>query len=138
MIKTLDESNVKQRGMVLETLFKASKELFSAHQYQVIKQKPGTVQSLRTLLQEHFGQNEKSMLLCNYSMPIAGQGNWWGGHISPIAAFDDQSDSALIMDVWIYTNPFWITLENLLAATVLSTDQDSNDSRGFVQIILMV
>ena len=120
--------------MILETLFKASEELFSAHQYQVIKQKPETIQSLRTLLQDHFGQNKKSMLLCNYSMPVARQGNWWGGHISPIAAFDEQSDSALIMDVWIYTDPFWINLENLHAATVFSTDADSNNSRGFVQI----
>ena len=134
MVKSLDEGSVKQRGMILETLFKASEELFLAYQYQVIKQKPETIQSLRTLLQDHFGQNKKSMLLCNYSMPIAGQGNWWGGHISPIAAFDEQSDSALIMDVWIYTDPFWINLENLHAATVISTDADSNNSRGFVQI----
>ena len=135
MVKSLDEGSVKQRGMILKTLFNASEELFSDYQYQVIKQKPVTIQSLRNLLQEHFSQNKKCMLLCNYSMPTAGQGNWWGGHISPIAAFDEQSDSALIMDVWIYTDPFWINLENLHTATVLSTDPDSNDSRGFVQII---
>ena len=68
-------------------------------------------------------------------MPIAGQGKWWGGHISPITAFDEASDSALILDVWIYTDPFWIDLETLLAATVLSIDPDSNESRGFVQIV---
>ena len=129
MVKSLDESSIKQRGMILETLFKASKELFSAYQYQVIKQKPETIQSLRTLLQDHFGQNKKSMLLCNYSMPIAGQGNWWGGHISPIAAFDEQSDSALIMDVWIYTDPFWINLENLHAASYKASNKNPEWSR---------
>ena len=75
------------------------------------------------------------MLLCNFSMPIAGLGNWWGGHISPIAAFDEASDSALILNVGNYTDSFWIDVETLLESTVLSTDPDSNDSRGFVQII---
>ena len=67
-------------------------------------------------------------------MPMAGQGEWWAGHISPLAAFDPLTNSALILDVWHYTEPLWVDLQTLLASTVLSTDADSKKPRGFVQI----
>ena len=135
MVKVLDENRVKQRGMTLQTLANACEELFSSRKLRVIKHKPEMVGALRQILLEHFSRHDDCVLLCNYSMPIAGQGNWWGGHISPVAAFDKSTDSVLIMDVWKFTDPFWIDLETLHNATVLSIDPDSNDSRGFVQII---
>ena len=66
-------------------------------------------------------------------MPLAGQGDWYGGHISPIAGYDPVTDSALIFDVWKYTDPLWVSLENLLAAT-RAVDPDSGEPRGFVRI----
>ena len=133
--QTLDEKVVRKRGMTLEELFEASKELFSRDNYEVIKQLPDSVEKLRELLINHFQRNTPGVLLSNYCMKLAGEGDWWAGHISPIAAYDEASDSALILDVWKFTDPFWINLVQLLSSTVLSIDQDSQKSRGFVQII---
>ena len=136
--QTLDEKVVRKRGMVLDELFTASEVLFSRGNtlsgYEVIKQLPDSVEKLRELLTNHFQRKMPGVLLSNYCMKLAGEGDWWAGHVSPIAAYDEASDSALILDVWKYTDPFWINLAQLLSSTVLSIDQDSQKSRGFVQI----
>ena len=133
--QTLDEKVVRKRGMTLEELWEASKKLFPSDNYEVIKQVPDSIENLRELLIHHFQRKMPAVLLSNYCMKLAGEGDWWAGHISPIAAYDEVSDSALILDVWKFTDPFWINLRQLLSSTVLSIDQDSQKSRGFVQII---
>ena len=134
LVKTLDESLVKQRGMTLDTLTKSCQELFTEPKFQVIQFQPNSIEDLEKMFLEHFEKNSgsKKVLICNYNMKLAGQGDWLGGHISPVAAFDKTTNSALILDVWKYTDPFWIRLETLLNS--LSIDPDSNKSRGFVQI----
>ena len=137
IVKTLDESLVKQKGMTLDTLTKSCQELFYEPKFQVIQFQPNSIEDLEKMFLEHFEKNSgnKKVLICNYNMKLAGQGDWLGGHISPVAAFDKQTNSALILDVWKYTDPFWIGLETLLNS--LSTDPDSNRPRGFVEIKLL-
>jgi hypothetical protein len=54
------------------------------------------------------------------------------GHISPLAAYDSQSDSVLILDVAGYKNPwYWAPIEHLYQA--MST-LDNNITRGWLII----
>ena len=58
-----------------------------------------------------------------------------GGHISPVAAYDEASDRFLILDVARYKYPpVWVKAEDLFAA--MNTPDSDNDmkSRGFVLI----
>lgn len=134
----LKEDAVKQRGMVLEELFSTCEEIFGNKNYQITKELPKSVEDLKEVLKTHFRllneTNERGIILCNYDMKVAGQGDWWGGHISPIAAYDMISDSVLILDVWKYTDPVWIPMDKLYKSTMQSVDLDSKKSRGFVRI----
>ena len=93
--QTLDENVVKSHGMTLEEIYEASQELFSWDKTSVTKELPDSIEKLRQLLINHFKKKTPRILICNYSMKLAGQGNWRPGHISPIAAYDRASDSAL-------------------------------------------
>ena len=125
---TLNESEVRTRGMTLATLARACSKLFPTSTIQ----QPATVADLKQVLEEHFHcEKASSVLLCNYSMAVAGQGDWWSGHISPVGAYVDGQ--VLIMDVWMYTAPCWVSLETLLAAT-RDVDSDSGCPRGFVRV----
>lgn len=69
-------------------------------------------------------------VVVNYDMSTAGQ-TPWGGHFSPIAAYHSGTDSFLVMDVWIHTQPLWIQWRDLFAATC-AVDSSSGLPRGFV------
>ena len=71
-------------------------------------------------------------LLANYDRRAIGQAG--GGHISPLAAFDEGSDRVLILDVARYRYPSaWVPLSLLLQA-MQRPDADSGRSRGLVRI----
>lgn len=71
-------------------------------------------------------------LLVNYSREPLGQGAY--GHISPIAAYDLETDRFLVLDVttyhyppvWVETTTLWRALETM--------DSSSGLSRGFVEV----
>lgn len=57
-----------------------------------------------------------------------------GGHISPLAAYDAQSDRFLILDVSRYKYPpVWVEAETLWQA-IRTTDSVSGKTRGFLTI----
>ena len=71
-------------------------------------------------------------MLVNYQREVLGQRRV--GHISPVAAYDRQSDSVLILDTATYNYPAtWVPLPRLHAAMVV-TDPASGRSRGFVEV----
>lgn len=56
------------------------------------------------------------------------------GHLSPLAAYDPQTDSVLILDVAKFKYPpFWVTLTDLLNA-MNTIDPDSGLSRGVIRV----
>lgn len=84
---------------------------------------------LRALVIGAFS-DPRSRIIVNYSRKPLGQTG--DGHLSPIAAFDDASDSVLLLDVAKFKYPpTWIGLSDLLAA-MATTDPDSGISRGLV------
>ncbi|MDJ0578839.1 phytochelatin synthase family protein [Crocosphaera sp.] len=77
-------------------------------------------------------QQENNFVLVNYLRSSIGQQR--GGHISPIAAYHEESDRFLILDVSRYKYPpVWVKAEELWNATN-TIDSTSEKTRGFVLI----
>lgn len=76
--------------------------------------------------------DRNSRFVVNYSrqaLPQTGD-----GHISPIGAYDEATDSVLILDVAKYKYaPVWITVQKMHDAMMLK-DSGSGRSRGFVVV----
>lgn len=70
-------------------------------------------------------------VLVNYLRKAIGQER--GGHISPLAAYDAETDRFLILDVSRYKYPpIWITASRLYEAMNTPDADNQNRSRGFV------
>lgn len=72
-------------------------------------------------------------VIVNYLRGALGQER--GGHISPLAAYDSQTDRFLVLDVARYKYPpVWVSASDLFAA--MNTPDSDNDgrSRGFVLV----
>jgi hypothetical protein len=55
------------------------------------------------------------------------------GHHSPLTAYNQTADMFLILDVWKFSEPFWIKTD-LLYQCITEIDPDSGKPRGFIQI----
>ncbi len=76
--------------------------------------------------------DRNSRFIANYSRKALPQEG--DGHISPVAAYDEATDSVLILDVAKYKYPpVWVSVETLHAGMMM-TDSGSNRSRGFVVV----
>ncbi len=74
--------------------------------------------------------SEDDYVLVNYSRKALGQPG--GGHISPVGAYDEASDSFLVMDVNPNRAPWvWIAADDLVAAM---RTFDTVENRGYVLI----
>ena len=73
---------------------------------------------------------DKKFLLANFDGKVLGLKT--GGHISPIVAFDEKSDSVLILDVAGHKNGwYWASITNLLKAM---NTKDGDHYRGYLVI----
>ena len=85
------------------------------------------VDTFRNRLKEVLTES-KQFLIINYKSDLVGQAG--GGHISPIGAYESQSDSVLILDVSGHLNPWvWIPVHDLYQS--MST-KDGNHFRGYL------
>lgn len=92
-----------------------------------------SVDELRVAIQTTL-ENRDARLIVNYSRKALPQSG--GGHISPIGAYDEDTDSILILDVAKYKYPpVWISVQKLHDAMML-VDTGSNRSRGFIEVTL--
>jgi hypothetical protein len=81
-------------------------------------------QAIRTL------RDQKTLLVVNYLRRTLSQES--GGHISPVAAYNQRTDRLLILDVARYKYPpVWVRAEALWNA-MLSIDSESRKSRGYL------
>jgi hypothetical protein len=89
------------------------------------------IEQLRILLKTTLA-NPNDRIVVNFNRKILAQEG--GGHQSPLAAYDEASDSALMLDVAKFKYPpSWVPLNELLDA-MRSVDSDSGKSRGLVVI----
>jgi hypothetical protein len=76
--------------------------------------------------------NDGDYLVVNYQREALGQGRV--GHISPLAAYDQDSDSVLIMDTAAHKYPpTWVPLD-LLYAGMQTKDSSSGKMRGYLEV----
>ena len=69
-------------------------------------------------------------LLINYKSNMVGQAS--SGHISPVGAYDEKSDSVLVLDVAAYQNPWvWIPVTDLYASM---HTKDGDKYRGYLVV----
>ncbi|MBZ8180870.1 phytochelatin synthase family protein [Oscillatoria salina] len=90
-----------------------------------------TLDEFRSLIVNNLGQTD-NFVIVNYLRKAIGQET--GGHISPIAAYDKDTDRLLILDVSRYKYPpVWVETEELWLAT-RTLDSVSNKTRGLVLV----
>lgn len=90
-----------------------------------------TAEEFRTALETNLGQ-ERDFMLVNYEREALGQGQV--GHISPLAAYDRETDKVLILDTAGHKYPpTWAPVE-LLFSAMSTIDTSTGKTRGFVEI----
>ncbi len=120
---------IAKQGMTLEELG----GLFKS--YPVVVQtfhgEEVSLEQFRKLAVQNLRQAE-NFLVVNYLRRSLGQKG--GGHISPVAAYHEQSDQFLILDVARYRySPVWVKAETLWEA-INTVDSTSGKTRGFILI----
>jgi len=91
-----------------------------------------SVDSFRHLARRSLSEKGRFVLV-NYLRRTIGQET--GGHISPLAAYDADTDRFLILDVSRYKYPpVWVGTEALFAAMNTPDADNDNRSRGFVLV----
>ncbi|HUK08075.1 MAG TPA: phytochelatin synthase family protein [Stellaceae bacterium] len=120
-------SAVEHEGMTLDELAKFAANLGTST--EVIHAQDMAIDALRAKLRDALDASGKRVL-ANYSRKPLGQVG--DGHISPLAAYDAQTDSFLILDVAKYKYPpAWVSFKKLYEGMLL-VDSSSGLSRGVV------
>jgi glutathione-S-conjugate glycine hydrolase len=90
------------------------------------------LEAFRSIARDYLGK-ENQFVIVNYLRKAIGQEK--GGHISPLAAYDVETDRFLILDVSRYKYPpVWVTASELFGA-MNTIDADNHDrTRGFVLV----
>jgi len=90
-----------------------------------------TLEELRALVATTLADPDKRLIV-NFNRKVLGEIG--GGHLSPLGAFDQASDSVLLLDVARFKYPpTWVPLADLLPA-MQSPDPDSGQSRGLIVV----
>jgi Phytochelatin synthase len=125
--KVLPPEVVSQKGMTLAQIggFLASYGV----KVNVYHAGDTTLEKFRSLAADNLKQ-PGNFILINYLRKEIGQEK--GGHISPLAAYNEQTDRFLILDVSRYKYPpVWVRAADLWKA-MATTDSESGKTRGFV------
>jgi len=90
------------------------------------------LQEFRTLAKEYLGTPDRHVVV-NYLRKSIGQEK--GGHISPLAAYDVDTDRFLLLDVARYKYPpVWISAAELFSAMNTTDSDNQGRTRGFVLV----
>jgi hypothetical protein len=90
-----------------------------------------TLDEFRSLVVQNLGESN-NFVLVNYFRSAIGQEG--GGHISPVAAYNKETDRFLILDVSRYKYPpIWVKASELWEA-IRTVDRTSGKTRGFVLV----
>jgi hypothetical protein len=91
-----------------------------------------SLDEFRKLATEAVGTPNRYVIV-NYLRRAIGQER--GGHISPVAAYDADTDRFLVLDVSRYKYPpIWVEADDLYAAMNTPDSDNQNRTRGFVLV----
>jgi Phytochelatin synthase len=92
-----------------------------------------SLDAFRKVARDYLGA-ERRFVIVNYLRKAIGQEK--GGHISPLAAYDAETDRFLILDVSRYKYPpVWVTASQLFDAMNTTDSDNQNKTRGFVLVM---
>lgn len=121
---------IKKQGMTLDELG----GLLALQPVQV-EVRHAADSSLDTFRKEarSYLATKRQFVIVNYLRKAMGQEK--GGHISPLAAYDAETDRFLILDVARYKYPpVWVTTTDLFNAMNTQDSDNANRTRGYVLI----
>ena len=128
--KVLPQETVLEMGMTLDQVgafigtYGVKAEVHHASE--------SSIDEFRKLAQEYLNSPNHHVIV-NYLRKSIGQEK--GGHISPLAAYDADTDRFLILDVARYKYPpVWTAAAELFAAMNTTDSDNQNRTRGFVLI----
>src|SRR5262245_15858074 len=99
---------------------------------EVVHAADTTLDSFRATARQYLDTAGRYVII-NYLRKAIGQER--GGHISPLAAYDADTDRFLILDVSRYKYPpVWVSASELFAAMNTTDSDNQNRTRGFVLI----
>jgi hypothetical protein len=127
VVKVISPQTVRNQGMTRDEMVKT----LLRHGVKATTVAGDSVDesALRMLVQKAMG-DDGQFVLVNFLRESLGQAG--GGHWSVLAAYDAQSDRALILDVSKYRYaPEWVTIHTLRKA-IDTLDTTSNKARGLV------
>jgi hypothetical protein len=127
--KVVSSETVSKRGMTLAQLA----GLLTSHgaKTTIYHGADVNLDKFRSLLRQNLSERN-NFTIVNYFRKSVGQEG--GGHISPLAAYNQTSDRFLILDVSRYKYPpVWVKAIDLWQA-IKTTDRDSGKTRGFVLV----
>jgi hypothetical protein len=91
-----------------------------------------TLDAFRSAARDYLS-TEGRFVIVNYLRKAIGQEK--GGHISPLAAYDAETDRFLVLDVSRYKYPpVWVTAAELFGAMNTTDSDNENKTRGFVLV----
>ncbi len=86
-------------------------------------------EEFREVLKRILAEREEFVVV-NFDGKVLGKET--RGHISPLAAYDEETDSVLVLDVALHKNPwYWIEVSELLKAM---NTKDGNTYRGYLMV----
>ena len=130
--KVLPQSVLAEMGMTLDQIG----ELLQSYgvRAQVHHAADSGLAEFRRLAAEHVTK-QNSYVIVNYLRREIGQEK--GGHISPLGAYDGDTDKFLILDVARYKYPpVWVKAADLFGAMNTTDSDNNNRTRGYVLIEL--
>lgn len=128
-VKVISPEVVSRQGMTLQELG----GLLKSYQVkaQVYHAGNTSLEEFRKLAVDNLKQSD-NFIIVNYLRKAIGQNR--GGHISPLAAYNQETDRFLILDVSRYKYPpVWVKTADLWKA-MNTTDRTANKTRGFVLV----
>ena len=120
---------VSLRGLTLEELA----GIIQAHglQVQFVHASSSSLESFRNIVRATLAE-PLVFLIVNYDRVSLGQEG--GGHISPVGAYESQTDRVLVLDVAAHRYPYtWVETAKLWSA-MNTTDADAGQTRGYLLV----
>lgn len=127
--KIISREKTLKIGMTLEEVTRVLRTHgVSAQRYHAAD---SSLAEFRKLVSQNLGERDNYVII-NYRREYVGQPK--GAHFSPLAAYDEATDSFLIMDVARYKfPPVWVKAGDLWNA-MNTTDSVSMKSRGYILV----
>ena len=124
------ERTIARRGMLLAEVARVL-EVYGA-KVDLHQAATSSVDLFREMAVRYLNEPGHHVIV-NYSYAALGQEG--AGHISPLGAYDAESDRFLILDVARYKTPaIWITADHLFDAMAALKSPGSSQARGFLLI----